>query len=120
MRFVVSQKPEAVETQEINAGTDSLPQLGPAPELLKGIFSVNAPGALEKAYEVGEGYVVAVVTERSLPSEEAYKTQKETLLKEALGAKQAEIQDAFLKGLKKSGQVVLNESSLATSTGTGG
>ena len=62
MRFETETKPAAVDTGEFSATTDSVPQLGPAPERVKDTFAAQAAGPLAKPYAAGEGYAVVVVT----------------------------------------------------------
>ncbi|MBI3184776.1 MAG: SurA N-terminal domain-containing protein [Myxococcales bacterium] len=112
-RFQAESKPEAIETGEFSATTDSLPQLGPAPELVKAIFARPAPGPMEELHPTAEGFAVVVVTDRKRPSEEDFAKQREQLKAEAIQGKRYELRDAFLKALKKQGSVVINEEAIA-------
>lgn len=112
MRFETETQPEAVDSNEFNAGTDSLPRLGPAPELLKAVFSLHAPSVLPRPFEVGESFVAAEVTRRELPSDEKYNEQKATLRQEALQARRFDARTEFIKALRKNSNVVLNEVAL--------
>jgi peptidyl-prolyl cis-trans isomerase D len=112
MRFQAETKPEALETGEFNSTTDAIPQLGAAPELVKAIFALEAPKPLDEVYPVGEGFVVAVVTERKRPTDVDFDAQKQTLKEEAVKGKQYELRDAYLKALKKQGTVVTNDAAI--------
>jgi peptidyl-prolyl cis-trans isomerase D len=116
-RFTPPAKPQAMETGEFNAATESIPRLGPAPGLLPDIFARNAPGPLEKAYQVGDGWVVLHVTDRKLPSDEDFEKQKESLWAEARRAKQLELRGEFLKALKKQGDVRTNDAAVEEALG---
>jgi peptidyl-prolyl cis-trans isomerase D len=117
VRFTPPARPQAMDSGEFNAATESIPRLGPAPALLPEIFAREAPGALEKPYSVGDGWVVANVTDRKLPSESDFEKHKESLQAEARRAKQFELRDEFLKALKKQGDVKTNDEALETALG---
>jgi peptidyl-prolyl cis-trans isomerase D len=117
-RFEVESKPEARESGSFNASVEAVPGLGPAPELLKDVFAADSPTVLPEPYKVGEGFVVASVTERSKPSESDFQTRREALQTDARRAKQYELRDTFVKELKKQGSVVINEEVLAEVAGS--
>ncbi len=102
-------KPEAQESGEFNAGSESIPKLGIAPELMKDVFALQAPKPLEKIYPLGDAFVVAVVTERKLAAEDEFASQKEKLREDAIRAKQYDLRDALVKALKASGKVTTND-----------
>ena len=108
-RFNAETKPEAVETGEFNTTTTSIPQLGTAPDVLKAISDATAPGALPQVYEVGEGYTVITLDARSRPSDTDFETQKQQMKVEAIKGKQFELREAFVKSLKQTGSVVVND-----------
>lgn len=110
-------QPESVETDEFNASTDSIPRLGPAPGMLTDVFARQAPGPLEKVYSVGDGFVVAAVTDRKLPSDADFEKQRESLHAQARRAKQFELRDAFLKALRKQGEVKTNDAAVEETIG---
>ncbi len=112
MRFETESKPEATETGSFDSTRDSVPVLGPAPELSKDVFALTAPKPLEKVYTVGEGFAVAEVNTRSKPTEEGFTAQRDTLRDEAMKAKQIQLRESFLKALKKQGTVVTNDALL--------
>ncbi|PTL77434.1 peptidylprolyl isomerase [Vitiosangium sp. GDMCC 1.1324] len=105
LRFETETRPEAVQTDTFNAASTSVPHLGPAPDLLTAVFASKGPQALDQVFPVGEGYVVAQVTERQLPDDAKFAEKKEELRKQALKAKEYEVADSFLKSLKKTGKV---------------
>lgn len=115
-RFALETKPESVDTGEFNAGNETLPRVGAAPEIVKDSMALGAPGPLGKVYESGEGYAVVVLTERSRPSEEKLTEQKDQLRGEAMKAKQFELRDAYLKALKASAAITVNEAAVGAST----
>ena len=105
LRFETETRPEAVQTDTFNAASTNIPHLGPAPELLTAVFATQKPGVLERAFPLGEGFVVAQVSERQLPDDAHFAEKKEELRKQALQAKEYEVADSFLKALRKNGQV---------------
>lgn len=117
--FKAKSKPEAAETGDFSSSGETVPMLGPAPELAKAVFALERPGALGQVYEVGDGFVVAVVIERKMPSDADFAAQKDQLFLEALKGKQFELRDAYLKALKKSAQVVTNEELVSQSAAEG-
>ncbi|MHB8875233.1 MAG: peptidylprolyl isomerase [Myxococcaceae bacterium] len=114
MRFQAEARPTATDTGEFSSSTESVPQLGPAPELVKDIFAAAGPGPLAKVYSAGEGFTVVVVTDRKRPSEPDFTAQKDTLKIEAIKGKQYELRDAYLKALKNQAQIVTNEGAIAS------
>lgn len=107
-RFMTAAAPQATETGEFGEGTD-VPQLGQAPELSKAIFAAKTPTALDRVFEVNQGYVVAQVTERTLPTEQAFEAEKDKLREQAIQAKQLELREAYLTSLRKNAKIVTNE-----------
>ncbi len=116
-RFEVETKPEAIETGEFNASQDTLPQIGAAPEVVKGIMAMEGPGVVDRLFEHGEGYVVVTVSARQRPSDEEFARQKDQLRAEAMKAKAIELQNAYLKALKSSSKVVINEEAIQGKVG---
>ncbi|MFP2928831.1 SurA N-terminal domain-containing protein [Pyxidicoccus sp. 3LG] len=119
LRFETETRPEAVETDSFTAEGEAVPHLGPAPELVKAAFAVNGPQALDQAFPVGEGFVVAQVVERQKPDEAGFEKRKEELRGQARQAKQIELTESFLKALKKDGKVVTNTEAIDSVVGTG-
>ncbi|WP_224245849.1 peptidylprolyl isomerase [Hyalangium gracile] len=118
-RFETETRPEAVETGSFTAGGESVPYLGPAPQLISAAFAAQAPQALDQVFPVGEGFVVAQVTERQKPSDEEFTKKKDELREQARRAKQIELEDSFIKALRKQGTVVTNNEAVQTVIGTG-
>ena len=56
--------------------------------------------------------MVANVTARTLPSDTEFEEKKDELRAEARRAKQFELRDQFLKSLRKSGKVVINDQAI--------
>ena len=108
LRFETETRPEAVQTDIFNAASTNVPHLGPAPDLLTAVFATKAPTALDQAFPVGEGFVVAQVTERQLPDETKFAEKRNELHRQAQKAKEYEVADSFLKSLRKSGKVETN------------
>ena len=57
---------------------------------------------------MGEGFVVAQVTERQKASAEEFTKKKDELREQARRAKQIELEESFLKALRKQGTVENN------------
>ena len=107
-QFAAQTKPTATESGEFNASTLSIPQLGIAPDVLKAVFALEAPGVLDGIYTVNEDAVVVSVTARTKPSDDDYTKQKEQMTTEAIKGKQFELREGFVKSLRKQAQVVQN------------
>jgi len=112
MRFETETKPEAVQTGEFGASGGSIPRLGPAEELSTSIFGAKGPQLLDKVFSVGEGFVIAEVTERKQPSDQDFTAQKDKLRAEAQRAKGVELWEAYLKALKSASKVTINQEAL--------
>lgn len=108
-RFNEQTKPEAVDTGDFNVSTTSIPQLGTSPEALKAITEATAPGMLPVVYEVGDGFAVINVDQRARPTDAEFETQKGQMKIEAIKGKQFELREAFVKSLKQTGSVVVND-----------
>lgn len=107
-RFMTATSPQATETGEFGEGA-SVPQVGQAPDLSKAVFAVKAPTALDQVFEVNGSYVVAKVTGRTLPSEQAFQAEKDKLREQAIQAKQMELRQAYVTSLRKNAKIVTNE-----------
>jgi len=107
-RFMAASAPQATETGEFGEGTD-VPQVGQAPALSKAIFATKAPTALDQVFAVNQGYVVAQVTKRSLPSDQAFQGEKDKLRDQAVQAKQMELRQSYVASLRKNAKIVTNE-----------
>lgn len=109
VNFAAETKPEVKETGEFNSSVDAIPQLGPAPDVLRRIFDRKEAGILDEAVRVGDDQVLISVTERKVPSDADYAAKKDALRSEALKAKQMEAREAYLKALKAGAQIVQND-----------
>jgi peptidyl-prolyl cis-trans isomerase D len=107
-RFMAASAPQATETGEFGEGTD-VPQVGQAPALSKAIFATKAATALDQVFSVNQGYVVAQVTGRTLPTDQAFQAEKDKLREQALEAKQLELRQSYVSSLRKSAKIVTNE-----------
>lgn len=117
-RFEMETRPEAVETGSFTAGTESIPYLGPAPEVMTAAFATQGPQVLDQVLPVGEGFVVAQVTERKKATDEDFTAKKTELREQARRAKQIELEDSFLKALRKQGTVVQNTEAIEAVIGS--
>lgn len=105
-------KPEAVESGEFSSTAMTIPQLGPAEELVKDIFKRTEPGLMDKIYPTHDGFVVVQVTERVSPSDANFESTKEQIKLEATKAKQFELRESFVKSARKAATVKINESAV--------
>ncbi|QSQ27817.1 SurA N-terminal domain-containing protein [Pyxidicoccus parkwayensis] len=119
LRFETETRPEAVETDSFTAEGEAVPHLGPAPELVKAVFAASNPQVLGQVFPVGEGFVVAQVTERQKPDAAGFDKRKDALRTQAMQAKQIEVTESFLKALKKTGTVVTNTEVIDQVVGAG-
>lgn len=117
LRFETETRPEAVQTDTFTAASTNVPHLGVAPELLTAVFATKQPALLEQAYPVGEGFVVAQVSERQLPDDKKFAEKKDELRKQAQQAKEYEVADSFVKTLRKNGKVETNPNVLDPAAG---
>lgn len=108
-RFNQDTKPEATDTGEFSTQTLQIPQLGTSPDALKAVSDATGPGLLPTVFEVGEGFAVLHVDARSRPTDADFETQKPQMKLEAIKGKQFELREAFIKSLKQSGSVVVND-----------
>lgn len=112
VRGLGDSKPEATESGEFNSASGAVPQLGPSPTAAKAIFARTTPGLVDTVVEAGDGFAVLEVTSRKQASDADFTTQKDQIKLEAIKAKQYELRESFIKGLKKTGTVVINEQAL--------
>jgi len=91
-----------------NGASLTVPQLGASPEVLKATFALDGPATLDQVFQVADDFAVVVVTSRHKPSDDDYAKQKQQITLEATKAKQFELKEAFVKSLRKSAQVVMN------------
>jgi peptidyl-prolyl cis-trans isomerase D len=116
-RFETETRPEAVETGTITAGAESVPYLGPAPTLMTAAFAAQGPQVLDQAYPAGEGFVIAQVTERKKANDQDFQAKKNEMRDQARRAKQIEVEDSFIKALRKQGTVVTNTEAIESVIG---
>ncbi|HYO59691.1 peptidylprolyl isomerase [Archangium sp.] len=112
LRFETETRPEAVQTDTFNAASVNVPHLGPAPDLLAAVFASKGVQVLDQVFPLGEGFIVAQVTERQLPDDANFAKKKDELHKQAQKAKQYEVADSFVKSLRKSGKVETNPTAI--------
>ena len=110
--FAQETKPQAKETGTFTASSDAIPMLGTAPEVHRIIFGRKDAGLVDQVVSVGDALAVIVVDERKVPSDEDFAKQKDQLKLEAVKGKQFEVREAFLKALKQSGTVVVNDEAI--------
>ena len=72
---------------------------------------------LGEVFPVGEGFVVAQVTERQKASDEDFTKKKDELREQARRAKQIELEQSFIKALKETGKVVTNQEAIESVVG---
>ncbi|XXF75840.1 SurA N-terminal domain-containing protein [Myxococcaceae bacterium GXIMD 01537] len=119
LRFETETRPEAVETDTFSASGDSVPHLGPAPQLAEAAFAAQGPQVLGQVFPAGEGFAVAQVLERKKPDDAEFAKQKDELRKQARQAKQIEVQDSYVKALRKTGDVKTNPEAIDQVLGAG-
>jgi peptidyl-prolyl cis-trans isomerase D len=117
--FAQETKAEAKETGDFNVFSESIPQLGAAPDVMKRILESTKPGVVDQVLEVADAFVVLTLVERKLPSDDEFAKQEVQLRVEALKGKQYETREAFLRGLKQVGSVVTNERAITKIVGEG-
>lgn len=117
-RFEMETRPEAVETGSFTAGTESVPYLGPALQLMAAAFAAQEPKLLDDVFPTGEGFAVAQVTERKKATDEDFSAKKTELREQARRAKQIEVENSFLQALRKQGTVVNNPEAIEAVIGS--
>lgn len=111
--FETESKPKATDTGEFNSSADSIPKLGQAPDLFIDVFKEQNPGVLSKVYPVGDGFVVAVITQREKATEDQFASKRDELKSTALRAKQNQLREEYPKSLEKGASVSRNEQAIA-------
>jgi peptidyl-prolyl cis-trans isomerase D len=120
LSFATESKPEAVDTGSFSLAEGNIPKLGAAPGLLDKLRHQTTTGLFPELQPVGDGgFAVIDVTERKHADDTEYQAQREQLYDEALQGKRMELQDAYLKAVKKSAQIVRHEAAIQTLTGSG-
>jgi hypothetical protein len=114
MAFATEDKPELTDTGSFSLADPSIPKLGAAPALEDAVRKQSVPGPLLQLFPAGDGFMLVEVAQRTVPIEADFNSQRTQLYDEALQAKRMELQDAFIKSMKKSGTVTTNSQALAT------
>jgi peptidyl-prolyl cis-trans isomerase D len=112
LQFEAESYPQATTSNEFNVTAEAISPLPPTPDLLKDIFALSGPAVLEKLYEVSDGYLVGKVESRTVPSEEGFTRDRESLTDQARRVKEREIYGQFLDALRKKAKISLNEKAL--------
>lgn len=91
-------------------GSDYVPKLGAAPELVRAVAAADAPGLLDRVFEAGDSFVVVEVLSREKPDLTKLDEAKREEVRERLIAQKenATIQ-GFIDQLKEGVEVVTNE-----------
>ncbi len=110
--FAQETKPQLKETSEFASTVDAIPQLGASPEAIKAVFARTSPGLVEAVIPVGDALAIIDVTERKVPSEDAYAKERPDLTNQVEKGKQYEVRESFLKALRQSGTVITNDKSV--------
>ncbi len=118
-QFQTETKPEAKETGEFASSAELIPQLGAAPQAMKAIFARTEAGPIDQVVAVGEGFAILNVEERHPTSDADYAGKQTQLKVDAIKAKKQELESAFRKSLKQSGNVVVNDKAVARVIGEG-
>ncbi|HZN93148.1 MAG TPA: SurA N-terminal domain-containing protein, partial [Myxococcales bacterium] len=71
MQFEAPTTPEAKTTDEFSVNAEAVPQLPPMPDLLKDVAAQKGEALLGKVYDSGDGFLVARVDSRTIPSDAA-------------------------------------------------
>ena len=116
--FGVEADPEARSTGVFTASATSVPGLmGDQTELLAATFKTGGPALLDQVFEIGDALVVAQVTERAQPSDEAFAQQQDALREEAREAKKIELRDTYVEQLRQRANITINQQSVDAAIG---
>jgi peptidyl-prolyl cis-trans isomerase D len=98
----------------------SIPNLGVAPELEKAAFQLTPEKPVAPAvYNVAGSSVVAVLKERIPADEEKFKSEKDSLVKQAEDRRKSQVMEQFLNYLKAHAAIQINDEYLASVAETG-
>lgn len=101
---------QTTTTGPFAVGSDFIPKLGAAPDLVRHVAGLDAPGLIDQVFEVGESFVVVEVLSREKPDLSKLGDAKRDELRERLILrKQSDQIQAFIDGLKESATVETNE-----------
>ncbi|HZN92356.1 MAG TPA: peptidylprolyl isomerase, partial [Myxococcales bacterium] len=113
MQFEAPTAPEAKATDEFSVNAESAPQLPPMPDLLKDVAAQKGEALLGKVYDSGDGFLVARVDSRTIPSDAAFTQQLPKLRETTLQTKQREAQESFVKALRKGAKINVSKDVVA-------
>lgn len=116
-RMETETKPEAVETDLFNSAAGSVPYLGADQALLGAVFATTQPQVLDQVFSVGEGFVVAQVTERKLADEATWESKKDEVRKQVQQSREYEVSQSYLEALRKGGKVDKSEEAITVVSG---
>lgn len=109
MQFEAASAPEAKTTDELSVTGDAIPMLPPMPELMKDVAAHQGEAVLDKVYPSGDGFLVAKVEGRTIPSEDSFAKELPKLRDAAIQGKQREAQEAFVKALRKDAKITISK-----------
>jgi peptidyl-prolyl cis-trans isomerase D len=103
----------ADETGPFDAGSEVVPKLGPLKDLKADAFAASAGAVLPKVYETAAGPVVAQVTTRERPDAATWPKEREQAMARLRNQKELQVSQAWVKALRESAVVQVNEHYLA-------
>jgi len=109
LQFESAAAPEAKTTEEFSVNAETVPQLPPMPDLLKDVAARKGEALLDKVYTNGDGFLVARVDGRTIPSDESFTRDLAKLRDGAVQARQRETQESFVKALRKGAKISVNK-----------
>ena len=114
MPVMVGGKPVvAEETGTFSAGSQLVPKLGAAPELVADALHAKAGDVLPKVYPTPAGPVVAAVTVREVPDPKAFDAQRDAVAARLRDARMGQVAAAWLESLRKGARIERNAELLA-------
>jgi peptidyl-prolyl cis-trans isomerase D len=102
----------AEDTGPFSRSGDFVPRLGDAPGLAAAAFAASSPGQLLEVQETDAGPVVAQVKERRRPDPARYAEQREDVASRLRARRQAQLEAAWLKGLREGAKIQVNDALL--------
>ncbi len=82
-----------------------IPELGMSPELAAAAFAVGSGDWLEKVYSIGNGYVIAMVSEHIRPSEEQFEQEKDYWMESYAEMQKQQAFQAFITMLRNQAKI---------------
>ncbi len=116
--FLQDRNPTYKRTSAFSIAADTVPKLGPSPEIKNAIFAQTTPGTIPAALPEGDGFVVVDVLERSMATEAKFLEVRTEQSAKALMERRREVRDDFLRALRDKSAVKLHEKTLARITGS--